>query len=342
MIHRKFGTSGIDVSAVGIGTWAFGGWAWPGTDETKAIDAIHAALDRGINLLDTAPTYGSGRSEELVGRAIRGCSREKIVLATKCGLVYDNQTYDRQESELLCQYEADGVTVRPSEKVYNCLRPDSIREELECSLKRLGTAYIDIYQTHWQTATTPIADTMAALLKLKEQGKIRAIGVSNVSLEQLNAYGPIDSAQEKFSMIDRGIQQSGILPYCRQHGVAMLAYSPLAHGLLSGKIRPNQQFRDGDVRKANPRYSPANVDRMNAILDQFRPIADRHKATVAQLVIAWTFSQPGVTSVLCGARDPQHAIENAAAGEISLSADEVETMDEILAAYANRADSGAP
>ena len=113
MIHRKFGTSGIDVSAVGIGTWAFGGWAWPGTDETKAIDAIHAALDRGINLLDTAPTYGSGRSEELVGRAIRGCSREKIVLATKCGLVYDNQTYDRQESELFCQYEADGVTMRP-------------------------------------------------------------------------------------------------------------------------------------------------------------------------------------------------------------------------------------
>ena len=222
---------------------------------------------RGINLLDTAPSYGSGRSEELVGRAIRGRPREKIVLATKCGLVYDCQGHDRQKSELFCQYEADGVTTRPSEKIYSCLRPDSIREELECSLKRLGTTYIDIYQTHWQTTTTPIADTMAALLKLKEQGKIRAIGVSNVTLEQLKAYGPIDSAQEKLSMIDRGIEQSsvhhhsqhplahlssmhadgidqsGILPYCRQHGIAMLAYSPLAHGLLSGKIRPNRQFR---------------------------------------------------------------------------------------------------
>ena len=142
--------------------------------------------------------------------------------------------------------------------------------------------YIDIYQTHWQTTTTPIADTMAALLKLKEQGKIRAIGVSNVSLEQLKAYGPIDSAQEKLSMIDRGIEQSGILPYCRQHGIAVLAYSPLAHGLLSGKIHPNQQFRAGDVRKDNPRYSPENIDRINAMLDQFRPIAERHQATLAQ------------------------------------------------------------
>ena len=144
------------------------------------------------------------------------------------------------------------------------------------------------------------------------------------------------------SMHASDIDQSGILPYCRQHDIAMLAYSPLAHGLLSGKIRPNQQFRAGDVRRDNPRYSPANVDRINAMLDQFRPIAERHQATVAQLVIAWTFAQPGVTSVLCGARDPEHAIENAAAGEIMLSADEVETMDKILDAYTNRPGSGAP
>ena len=138
------------------------------------------------------------------------------------------------------------------------------------------------------------------------------------------------------SMHARGIDQSGILPYCRQHGIAMLAYSPLAHGLLSGKIRPNQQFPAGDVRKGNPRYSPANIERINAMLNQFRPIAERHQASVAQLVIAWTFAQPGVTSVLCGARDPRHAIENAAAGEINLGADELESMDEILGACVNQ------
>jgi len=325
MIYRKLGASGIEVSAVGFGAYPLGGWGWPGTEQAKAVAAMHAAMDEGVNLVDTAPTYGTGRSEEIVGRAIRG-RRDQVVLATKCGLIYDR----REGSELFYHYDADGVTARPTETIYKCLRPESIRDELEQSLKRLGTTYVDLYQTHFQTSSTPIADTMATLLKLKEQGKIRAIGVSNVNLEQLTAYGPVDSDQEKYSMLDREIEQGDILPYCRRRGIAMLAYSPLCCGLLSGKIRPDQQFVAGDIRKGNPRFSPQNIARVNGMLERLRPVAERRGATTAQLVIAWTCSRPGMTSVLCGARDPQRAIENAAGGGIVLSADELETVNEIV------------
>jgi methylglyoxal reductase len=336
MIRRKLGMSGIDVSAVGLGTWSLGGWAWPGTDETKAIDGIHAALDHGVNLIDTAPSYGSGRSEEIVGRAIRG-RREKVVLATKCGLIYE----PREGSTLFCEYKADGATSRPSETLYLCLRPESIRKELEGSLRRLGTTYIDLLQTHWQTPATPIVDTMGMLMKLQDEGKIRAIGVSNVTLDQLKSYGPIDADQEKFSMIDREVERNGLLPHCHRTCVSMLAYSPLAYGLLGGKILPSQRFPAGDVRKDNPVFAPANVERINAMLDQIRPIAERRRATLAQVVIAWTVAQPGVSSVLCGARDPEHAIENAGAGEISLFSEELETINALLRDYDNCRDSQA-
>lgn len=325
MISRKLGSSGIDVSPIGFGAWAIGGWMWGGADQQQAIDAIHAALDHGINLIDTAPIYGYGRSEEIIGRAIQG-RREKLVLATKCGLIWD-----REEGEFYFHADETGITMRPSEKkVYKCLRPASVRAELERSLTRLNTTYIDLYQTHWQESTTPIADTMAMLVKLKEQGKIRAIGVSNASLEQLTAYGPIDSDQEKYSMIDRGIESNGMIDYCRQQNIAVLAYSPLANGLLTGKIRPDRQYGPGDLRKGNRRFTPANIERVNAMLEQVRLIAERHQATIAQLVIAWTAAQPGMTCVLCGARDPQQAIENATAGRIALLPDEVATMGELV------------
>lgn len=299
MIYRKLGASGIDVSAVGFGAWAIGGWMWGGADEQQAIEAIHAAIDHGVNLIDTAPMYGYGRSEEIVGRAIRD-RREKVVLATKCGLIWD-----REEGEFHFHADLHGITPHPSEKkVFKCLRPESIRQELDRSLTRLKTTHIDLYQTHWQDSTTPIADTMAMLLKLKEQGKIRAIGVSNASLEQLKAYGPIDSDQENFSMLDREIERNGILAHCRQQNTAVLPYSPLANGLLTGKMRPDRQFAAGDLRKANRRFSPENIPRINAALEQLRPIAQRHQASIAQLVIAWTCAQPGITCVLCGARRP--------------------------------------
>lgn len=321
MLYRKLGPSGIDVSAVGFGAWAIGGWMWGGTDDEKAIRAVHAALDHGINLIDTAPAYGFGHSEEVVGRAIQG-RREKVVLATKCGLIWD-----REQGQFFFHSSAKGAATGPSEKkIYRFLGPDSVRQEVERSLKRLKTDYLDLLQTHWQDPTTPIQDTMAVLLKLKEQGKIRAIGVSNVAVDQLKEYGRIDSDQERYSLLDHDIEQNGVLDYCRQHNIAIVAYSPLANGLLTGKLRPDRQYNEGDLRRGNPRFTPESVGRVNAMLEQLRPIAERHQASLAQLVIAWTFSRPGITCVLCGARTPKQAIENAAAGKIQLSAEEIETI----------------
>jgi aryl-alcohol dehydrogenase-like predicted oxidoreductase len=327
MIYRKLGASGIDVSAVGFGAWAIGGWMWGGADQQQAIAAIHAALDNGINLIDTAPIYGFGRSEEIVGQALEG-RRDKVVLATKCGMVWD-----REEGEFFFHSNEEGVTMRASEKkIYKCLRPDSIRQEVERSLTRLNTTYIDLYQTHWQESTTPIADTMAALVKLKDEGKIRAIGVCNANVDQVKAYGPIDSDQEKYSMLDRELEANGMLEYCRKQGVAVLAYSPLANGLLTGKIPPNRQFGAGDLRRGNRRFTSANIQRINGLLEQLRPVADRHQASIGQLVIAWTYSQPGLTCVLCGARDAAQAKENAAAGHIKLLPEELELMGKLISA----------
>jgi aryl-alcohol dehydrogenase-like predicted oxidoreductase len=325
MLYRKLGSSGIDVSAVGFGAWAIGGWMWGGTDENQAVAAIHAALDHGVNLIDTAPAYGYGLSEQIVGRAIQG-RRQHVVLATKCGLVWD-----REEGTFFFHSDQQGITSQPSEKkFYKNLRPASIRREVEQSLRNLGTDYLDLLQTHWQDPSTPLAETVAELGKLKQEGKIRAIGVSNCSLDDLRAYGPIDSDQEKYSMLDRNIERNGVLAWCREQGIAVLAYSPLANGLLTGKMPSRRQFNAGDLRRANPRFRPTEVERINAQLAKSAPLAQRHGATTAQLVIAWTFSQPGLTVALCGARDPQQAIENAAAGDIALSAEELQAMNELF------------
>lgn len=325
MKKRKLGNSGIDISAVGFGAWAIGGWMWGGADDNDAISAIHAALDHGINLLDTAPAYGFGHSEEIVARAIQD-RRDKVVLATKCGLIWD-----REEGEFFFHADAEGMTFRASEKkFYKNLRPASIRQELERSLARLRVNHIDLYQTHWQEATTPIADTMAELMKMKEEGKIRAIGVSNANLEQLKTYGPIDSDQEKYSLLDRGLETNGCLEFCRNNNIAMLAYSPLANGLLTGKIQPDRQYNAGDLRRGNRRFTAENVARVNAMLKECRPIAERHQATIGQIVIAWTAAQPGMTCVLCGARNAEQAMENAAAGRIDLSAEEIATLGNVI------------
>jgi len=327
MLMRKLGSSGIDISAVGFGAWVTGGWMWGGADDRQSIAAIHAALDHGINLIDTAPIYGYGHSERIVGQAIRD-RRDRVVLATKCGMIWD-----REEGTKFFYADDQGATLRAVDKtIYKNLRPASIREEVERSLRNLQTDHVDLLQTHWQDPSTPLADTVAELQRLKQQGKVRAIGVSNCSLEQLKAYGPIDSDQEKYSMLDRDLEQNGILQWCRENNVSVLAYSPLANGLLTCKLRPDRQYNPGDLRKANPRFRSENVERINGLLRQLQPIAGRHGATIGQLVIAWTALQPGMTCVLCGARDAQQAEENAAAGKISLSTEEIAAMGELIRA----------
>lgn len=327
MQYRKLGDSGIDVSVVGFGAWAIGGWMWGGADEQEAIGAIHAALDAGVNLIDTAPMYGYGRSEEIVGRAIAG-RRQQVVLATKCGLIWD-----REEGEFHFYADDKGIQRQGAPiKVYKNLRPASIRAEVEASLKRLNVDCIDLLQTHWQDATTPIAETMECLTALKREGKIRAIGASNCNVDHLRAYGPIQSDQEKFSLLDRGIEQNGLLDYCREHNLAMLAYSPLANGLLTGKIRPDRQFGEGDLRRFNIRFARANLEKLNAALATLQPLADRHGASIAQLIIAWTIARPGITCVLCGARNAAQARDNAQAGRLTLSPEELAVIESAVVA----------
>jgi aryl-alcohol dehydrogenase-like predicted oxidoreductase len=319
MRYRPLGQSGLEASVVAFGAWAVGGWFWGGADEKDSIEAIRAALDVGITLIDTAPAYGLGHSEEIVGRAIQG-RRDEVILATKCGLVWhtDKGTHFFDES---------------GKPVHKYLGAESIRYEVEQSLRRLQTDVIDLYQTHWQDATTPIEETMGTLLNLKQEGKIRAIGVSNASIGQMDEYrtiGPLDSDQEKYSMLDREID-SEQLPYCEGNNIAVLAYSPLAQGLLTGKVVADRELSKGDLRSEDPRFSVQNRTKVLVFLEELRPIADAHGATFAQLAIAWTLAQPGLTHALVGARNSQQAQENATAADIVLADEELAVIADALA-----------
>lgn len=318
---RDVGRSGVKAAAVGLGTWAIGGWMWGGTDEAQSIAAIEASLDAGVTLIDTAPAYGLGRAEEIVGKAIAG-RRDKAIIATKCGLVWHTQKGSHF-------FDQDG---RP---VHRYLGRDAIVHEVEESLRRLGTDYIDLYITHWQDATTPIAETVAALEELKTAGKIRAIGASNVNRSELEQYietGSLDAIQERFSMIDRRIE-ADLLPLTVRNGVATLSYSSLALGLLSGTIGPDRVFSGDDQRKDNPRFSVANRQKAKAFSDAIRPVAERHEASIAQVVIAWTLAQEGVTFALCGARNPAQALDNARAGTLRLATDDLAAIDTAITAH---------
>ncbi len=329
MHTRPLGQSGIEASVVGFGAWAIGGWMWGGSSEREAIGAIHAALDAGVTLIDTAPVYGFGASEEIVGKALAG-RRDQAVVATKCGMVVNTtRGEDKFRTTALGVHQYGHIDVR----IYN--HPDSIRREVDRSLGLLKTDRIDLYQTHWQDSTTPIEDTMGVLMELKAAGKIRAIGVSNATVEQMMQYaavGPLDSDQERYSMLDRELEAEQ-LPYCREHNVAVLAYSPMAMGLLTGKMGPEREFAAGDVRNKHPRYTKENRRRVAEMLEAIRPVAERHGLTIGQLVVAWTAAQPGLTHVLCGARNPQQAEENAAAGRVELAADDLEAIDRVLEQY---------
>jgi len=311
ILTRTIGGSGISASAVGLGTWAIGGWMWGGTDERQSIAAIHASIDAGISLIDTAPAYGMGLAETIVGKAIAG-RRDKVVLVTKCGLVW-------HVNEGAYFFHQDG------KPVHRYLGAASIRHEVEESLKRLGTDYIDHYVTHWQDATTPIAETVETLVRLKDEGKIRSIGASNVSPEDLVAYiatGALDAIQEEYSMVRRDIETT-LLPLCRTSAVSVLSYSSLALGLLSGKVGPERVFAGDDQRKGNPRFSQANREKIARLTRGLEPVAEAHEASIAQVVIAWTIAQPGITFSLCGARDPAQAVENAAAARLRLAENEL-------------------
>ena len=321
MEPRQLGSSSLEITPIVLGTWALGGWLWGGTSRNDAEGAVHAALDAGINCIDTAPAYGFGLSEELVGKAIKG-RRDTVVVATKCGLVWDGRP---GSSPFFDTRDAEGAAL----SVNRCLRKESILAECDASLQRLGVDVIDLYQCHWPDPETPLEDTLDGLLTLQEQGKIREFGVSNFTVDLLQECGDLDavpaSNQPKYSLLSREIENN-VLPFCREYDIGSLAYCPMEMGLLTGKIGMDHVFEGDDTRPNRPWFLPAKRRQALTALDKIRPIAEKHDITLAQLATAWVHNQPGVTAAVVGARNRDQAESNARAGAIRLPTEDLSAI----------------
>jgi aryl-alcohol dehydrogenase-like predicted oxidoreductase len=316
----RLGKSDIYVSPVTFGAWAIGGWMWGGADEKDAIEALESSLDLGISSIDTAPIYGFGKSEELVGKAIRG-KRDKVEILTKYGMRWEGEKGEFYFETV----HNDGHPV----KIYKYASRESVMAECEESLRRLNTDYIDLYQIHWPDSTTPIDETMEAVERLIQQGKVRAAGVCNYDAtlaRKANENILLASDQVPYSMVRRDIEKD-LVPWCREEQVSILAYSPLQRGLLTGKITPGYEFGAGDNRPDTPYFKPGNIQKVNDFLEEIRPIADRNNATLSQLVLAWTIAQPGITVALAGARNRKQVEDNAGAMKLKLSRIEIDEIN---------------
>jgi len=310
---KTLGNSNVKVTPIAFGAWAIGGWTWGGAEVQDAITAIRASFHAGITTIDTAPIYGFGKSEELVGRAMEGITRDKYQILTKYGMNW--KTQDGQY--YFDSFDNEGRAV----KVYKYSARKAVLAECEDSLRRLKTDYIDLLQIHWPDASTPISETMEAVATLIEQGKVRAAGVCNYSAAQVDEALKtlsIVSNQVPYSLVHRGIEKD-VVPQALEKKMSIIPYSPLQRGLLTGKIKPGHQFNDGDTRQGHRYYQPENVRRINAMLDNLRPIAEKHGATLAQLVINWTTRQSAMDCVLVGARDEAQVLDNVKALSFKLN-----------------------
>ncbi len=302
MKPRRLGNSSLSITPLIMGTWQAGRHMWTDIDDNESIRAIRAALDAGVTAIDTASVYGNGHSERIVARAV-GENRNRIVIATK---LFANE-----------------------------MKSDQVMAACERSLTNLATDYIDLYQIHWPSGAfgsepVPIEETMQALVRLKEQGKIRAIGVSNFSGAQLAEaleVGEIVSLQPPYSLFWRQVEQDA-RPLCLARKLAILAYSPMAQGLLTGKFGPDHRFKQGDHRTKNRLFQAENFGRAQAALTALAPIAERHGATLGQLALAWVMAQPN-TCAIAGARNAEQAAQNAAAARITLALEDLAAMDRI-------------
>ncbi len=299
---RTLGQTDIKISPLILGTWQAGKRWWVGIEDEESIQALRTGFAEGMTTVDTAEVYGDGHSERIV-RAALGAVRDQAIYATK---VFSNH-----------------------------LRYEQVIQACERSLENLGTDYLDLYQIHWPAGSfnselVPIEETMAALNTLKQQGKIRAIGVSNFSLEQLqeaSRYGRIDSIQPPYSLFWRRVEEE-LMPYCLREQISILAYSPLAQGLLTGRFAPGHQFEPGDNRADNRLFQGENFERAHRALAQLRPLADQYQTSLGNLALAWLISQPN-TSAIVGVRHPHQALENAQAARLTLSAADLACIDTI-------------
>ena len=324
MEYRKIGNSDLELSAITFGAWAAGGWMWGSTDRNDAIRAIKAGYDLGVTSIDTAPIYGQGESEEIVGEAVKEISRDKIQLVTKFGM-----RWDLEKGKLAMQSkDNDGKNI----DIYKYAGKESVIYECEQSLKRLGTDYIDLYQIHWADETTPISETFEAVSRLIEQGKVRYAGVCNYNVSQLKEADQtleIISNQIPFSMVNRGVEVETV-PYCIEKNKSILAYSPMERGLLTGKMTSDYQFEEGDHRKGNKFFTPESIQKTNAFLAKIKPLADEKNATLSQLVLRWTIERPGITIALAGARNEKQSVQNAEAINVKLSTEEIQFINNEL------------
>lgn len=310
MQRRPLGNSGLEVSPIGLGTWTAGGdvATWGHVDDRESIAAIHQALDSGVNLIDTAPIYGLGHGEEIVGKAIQG-RRQEVILATKCGQLFPRAKDDWPP---------------------RCLKRESIFRECEQSLRRLRTDVIDLYQCHWPDPDTPPQETMEALRTLLDQGKIRAIGVSNFSCDQMSTireFGPVHALQPPFSMLHLRTADD-LIPFCIEHEVAVLPYSPLAKGLLTGKFDENSRFQD--IRARDPEFTGERFRRNLHVVKQLESVAANYDKSVAQLAINWTVNHAGVTAPIVGAKRPSQVIENVGGVGWEITDEDLARIDTIL------------
>ena len=313
------GNTGSQVSQIGLGTWAIGGGpAWGGDLATQqCVDTICTAIDCGINLIDTAPGYNFGNSEVMVGRALEKLDRSSVVVETKFGLVWDrvgtpfDKVGDRQ--------------------LYKNLSPESIREEIEASLERLGTDYVDIYMSHWQSLEpyyTPISETMEVLNELKAEGKIRAIGAANVTPEQVMEYleyGDLDIVQGKYSILDRAVEET-LIPLCVEHNVVFQAYSPLEQGLLTGTI--GKDYVSEGARANKKWFQKGNLERVVDMLDSWKPLCEKYHCGIPTLALAWILAQGDFITILSGSTTPDQVRENIGAVQIELSQEDAKWMRE--------------
>ncbi len=296
------GMSDLKISPILMGTWQAGREMWVGIDDAQSTGAIRAAVETGITTFDTAAAYGKGHSERILGAAVSGV-RKDVILATK---VFANRLKFKQ-----------------------------VIDSCDRSLKNLKTDYIDLYQIHWPagafgTRYVPIEETLAAMNELKEKGKIRAIGVSNFSCDQLEKatqYARIDSLQFPYSLVWRHIERD-IMPYCRQNKISILAYSPMAQGLLTGKFAPGHEFEKGDHRVKNRLCEPQNYQHIRQALDRLRPIAEKYACSLGQLALAWVISHTD-TYAIAGARNAEQVIQNARAAKVVLSENDLTRINEI-------------
>lgn len=313
METRRLGNSDMDITRIGLGTWAIGGkwrWGWGEQDDTKSITTIREAIDHGINWIDTAAVYGLGHSEEIVGKALREM-RQKPYVFTKGTKVWD----------------AAG-------NVSESMKAESLRNEVEASLTRLGVDVIDLYQIHWPIPDEQIEEGWETLAKLREEGKIRHIGVSNFSVDQLQRaekIAPITSLQPPYNLIRQDAAES-ILPYCEQQNIGVIVYSPMASGLLSGKMSRERiaAMDPTDWRKTNPDFTEPNITRNLALQELLAEIGTHHDATAGEVAIAWTLTNPAVTGAIVGMRKPGQIDGVIRAGELKLSDADIQTIRSVL------------